>query len=72
MSAKYDIQALGTIPRLCTYQPPFPITRLGGKHMTTGSTLNVDRAYTTCWPKASGYINPYWHVREEKPANIIF
>ena len=43
MPEKYNIQALGIIPSLRhpVHSPtPFPITRLGGKHMTTGSTLN--------------------------------
>ena len=43
MPAKYNIQALGIILWLghpVHLPTPFPITRLGGKHMTTGSTLN--------------------------------
>ena len=37
-----------------------------------GNLTHADRAHTTYWPKAHGYINPYWRVQEEKPANIIF
>ena len=33
---------------------------------------HVDRAHTTYWLKACGFINLYWHVREEKPAKLMF
>ena len=36
----------------CNYQPPFPVTRLGEEHMTTGSTLMqanlVSRSFIMC------------------------
>ena len=34
-----------------------------------GNLTHTDRAHTTYWPKAHGYINPYWHVWDEKSAN---
>ena len=35
-----------------------------------GKLTHADTAHATHWPKAHGYINPYWHVWEVKPANI--
>ena len=37
-----------------------------------GNLKHVDRAHTTYWLKAHGFINPYWHVQEGKPAKINF
>ena len=31
---------------------------------------HTDRAHATYWLKARSFINPYWHVREDKPAKI--
>ena len=36
-----------------------------------GNLTYVDRAHATYWPKAHGYINPYWCVQEVKLPNII-
>ena len=36
-----------------------------------GNLTHVDRVHATYWPKAHSYVNPYWHVRKVKPANII-
>ena len=32
----------------------------------------MDRAHATYWLKAHDFINPYWHMREGKPAKITF
>ena len=37
-----------------------------------GNLTYVDRAHATYWLNAHGLINPYWHVRERKPAKIKF
>ena len=36
-----------------------------------GNLTHTDRAYVTYWSKAGGYINLYWHLRLQKPANVI-
>ena len=36
-----------------------------------GNLTHADRADVTYWPKACGYINRYWRMWQEKPANII-
>ena len=35
-----------------------------------GNLAQTDRAHATYWLKARGYINLYWRVLQEKPANI--
>ena len=37
-----------------------------------GNSTNVDRAHTTYWLKAHGFINPYWYLQEGKPAKLNF
>ena len=36
-----------------------------------GKLTYADRAHATYWLKVRSYINLYWRVRLEKPANII-
>ena len=36
-----------------------------------GKLTHADAAHATHWPKARGYINPYWHVWEVKPAILL-
>ena len=36
-----------------------------------GNLTPADETNATYWLKAHRLINPYWHVREEKAANII-
>ena len=37
-----------------------------------GNLTHTDRAHATYWLKAHDFINPYWHVWEEKPAKTNF
>ena len=37
-----------------------------------GNLIHTDRAHVIYWLKACGFVNPYWHVREGKPAKINF
>ena len=37
-----------------------------------GKLTHADRTNATSWLKALSFINPYWHVWEEKPAKINF
>ena len=36
-----------------------------------GNLTYMDRAHATYWLKECGFIQPYWHGQERKPAKIL-